>query len=132
VALAVLASISFGCFYLTMAEASRSDVVWAALIQRGSSVCLLGATALLLRQRPALHRRELPTLATIGILDVGANVLYGAASTIGSIALVPVLASSVYPVEGVVLARLVLHERIAPLQRAAVLVVIAGVALVSA
>lgn len=132
VALAAVASISFGCFYLGMAAASKSDVVWAAFIQRLASVCLLGATATVLRRLPLLDRPDLPALATIGVLDVGANVLYGAASTIGSIALVPVLASSLYPVEGVVLARLILHERITRWQQAGVLAVIAGVALVSA
>ena len=132
VALAAVASISFGCFYLALAAASKSDVVWAAFIQRVASVCLLGATALVLRRSPVLRRRDMPALASIGILDVGANVLYGAASTLGSIALVPVLASSLYPVEGVVLARLILHERIARWQQAGVLVVIAGVTLVSA
>ena len=132
VGLAVLASICFGCFYLTLAVASRRDVVWATMIQRLSSVCLLAATALLLRRWPMLHRKDLSTLATVGILDVGANVLYGAASAIGSITLVPVLASSLYPIEGVVLARFVLHERIARLQQAGVVMVIAGVALVSA
>jgi drug/metabolite transporter (DMT)-like permease len=79
-----------------------------------------------------LHRGDLSTLASVGILDVGANLLYGAASAIGSIALVPILASSLYPVEGVVLARFVLHERIARVQQAGVLMVITGVALVSA
>lgn len=132
VALAAVASVSFGCFYLAMAAASKSDVVGATFIQRLASVCLLGATAVVLRRLPLLRRRDLPALATIGILDVGANVLYGAASTIGSIALVPVLASSLYPVEGVVLARLILQERITRWQRAGVLAVIAGVALVSA
>ncbi len=132
VALAVVASVSFGCFYLGLAVASKSDVVWATFIQRAASICLLGVTAFVLRRPPALHAPDLPALASIGILDVGANVLYGAASTIGSLALVPVLASSLYPVEAVVLARLVLRERIAHWQQAGVLVIIAGVALVSA
>ena len=132
VALAAVASVSFGCFYLAMAAASKSDVLWAAFLQRLASVCLLGATAMVLRRLPRLHRPDLPALATIGVLDVCANVLYGAASTIGSIALVPVLASSLYPVEGVVLARLILRERITRWQQAGVLAVIAGVALVSA
>ena len=132
VALAAVASISFGCFYLALAAASKSDVVWAAFIQRVASVCLLGGMALVLRRSPVLHRPDMPALASIGILDVGANVLYGAASTLGSIALVPVLASSLYPVEAMVLARLILHERIARWQQAGVLVVIAGVTLVSA
>ena len=58
-------------------------------------------------------------------------MLYAAASTRGLLSIVAVL-SSLYPIVIVVLARLLLSERIARPQLAGVAVALAGVALVSA
>ena len=53
-----------------------------------------------------------PLLVGVGVVDASASILYGAASTRGLLSLVAVLAS-LYPVLVVLLARVVLHERLA-------------------
>ena len=63
--------------------------------------------------------------------DVGATLLYGEATTRGLLSVVAVL-SSLYPIVIVVLARVLLAERIARAQLAGVGVALAGVALISA
>jgi len=81
-------------------------------------------------QAPALPRGWL-LLIGVGIADVGATLLYAAASTKGLLSVVGVL-SSLYPIVIVVLARVLLAERVARPQLAGVAVALAGVALISA
>ena len=70
-------------------------------------------------------------LGGIGLLDLGANAAYNHASTIGELSSVAV-ASSLYPVVTVMLAALLLGERVQGVQRAGVVVALAGVLMISA
>lgn len=72
----------------------------------------------------------MPVLA-VGLCDVGANALFGFASGHGLLALVAVLAS-LYPVVTVVLAHVILGERLGRLQRVALVVALAGVSALAA
>jgi drug/metabolite transporter (DMT)-like permease len=78
----------------------------------------------------AMHRRDAPALILVGCLDQLANVLYGFASTLGLVSLSAVLAS-LYPMVTVILARLVLDERISRVQKSGVALALTGVALVA-
>ena len=77
--------------------------------------------------RPA----DLPSLAAIGLLDVGANALIVLGTDTGLVSVVAVL-GSLYPVATVVLARAVLGERLAAIQIAGVTAALAGVGLLAA
>jgi drug/metabolite transporter (DMT)-like permease len=65
-----------------------------------------------------------------GILDTSANGLYLAASQLGMLSLVAVL-SSLYPVFTVILARLVIDERLSTNQKLSAALALGGVALIS-
>jgi drug/metabolite transporter (DMT)-like permease len=65
-----------------------------------------------------------------GLLDVTANALYLLAVREGLLSLVAVL-SSLYPAATVVLARVVLHERLKPAQLAGLGLGLAGVTLIA-
>jgi drug/metabolite transporter (DMT)-like permease len=65
-------------------------------------------------------------LVGVGLFDTGANVLIAAATTYGAVGIVAVL-GSLYPVVTMVLAWLVLGERLGPAKRVG-----GGVALVGA
>ena len=73
----------------------------------------------------------MPALATVGLCDVGANMLYSVATTLGFLSVVSVLAA-LYPVVTVVLAALVLHERVSAIQRSGVAVALVGAVLITA
>ena len=67
----------------------------------------------------------------MGLGDLGANFMFGLASTRGLVSLVSVL-GALYPVVTVLLARLVLAERLRPIQALGVAVALTGVVLISA
>jgi drug/metabolite transporter (DMT)-like permease len=77
------------------------------------------------RGRPAL------ALVAAGTLDVSATGLYGLSNTKGALSIVAVV-GSLYPLTTVVLARVVLGERIRRVQRVGVAAAIAGVAMIAA
>jgi drug/metabolite transporter (DMT)-like permease len=131
VGLALLAAIGFGGYFPPMHEAGHADFWWASLFFRMTSASvILGAVAI---QRPSLAVEpiQVPVLALIGIGDMLGNLLFAAASTSGLVSITSVLAS-LYPIVTVVLARLVLKERVARSQEAGIALTLAGVALISA
>jgi drug/metabolite transporter (DMT)-like permease len=128
--LALLSAVGFGCFFVAMDRASGADVLWAVTVNRALSVSLLGAALLVIRPKLQLGARDLRTLAVVGTLDIGANGLFALAATKGLVSIVAVL-SSLYPVVTVVLARLVLGERLHRVQRLGAAVALLGVALIS-
>jgi uncharacterized membrane protein len=131
VGLAVLAALGFGAYFPFMHAAGNADYWWASLIFRiASTSVILIAVAV---QRPALGvpARILPWLALIGFGDMFGNLLYAAASTSGLVSVTSVLAS-LYPIVTVVLARILLSERVARSQEAGIGLTLAGVALISA
>jgi len=127
---AVVAAFGFGGFFILLHEASTQDVLWAVTVQRVTGVLVLGLIVLAFRPPLAMHRRYVPALVLVGSLDQGANVLYGFASTLGLVSLSAVLAS-LYPMVTVVLARVVLDERISRVQKSGVALALTGVALVA-
>ena len=129
--LALLSALGFGGFFVAMDAASERDVLWAGLFNRATSLGILVAAALALRPRLAVGLQDVRVLVSIGALDIAANVLFAGASTEGLVSLVAVLAS-LYPVVTILLAWVVLGERVQRVQRYGVAAVLAGVALISA
>jgi drug/metabolite transporter (DMT)-like permease len=72
-----------------------------------------------------------PMLIAVGVFDTGANVFVAAATTHGAAGIVGVL-SALYPVVTVVLARLVLGERLSGSKRVGGAAALAGAAFVAA
>jgi drug/metabolite transporter (DMT)-like permease len=130
VGLALVAGLGFGGFFVFLHEASLKDVLWASVVQRLTGVCIMAITALVLRPSLTVARVQLPALLSIGVLDTGANVLYAFASTLGLVSLAAVLAS-LFPVVTVLLARVVLRERLSAGQSIGVVCALAGVALIA-
>jgi drug/metabolite transporter (DMT)-like permease len=131
VALAALAGMGFGLFFTGLDAAASHDAIWAAAGGRtgGSAAVVLAALA-----APAavqFQRAALPALLAIAVLDTLANVLFAAATREGLLSLVSV-AGSLYPVATIVLAHVVLGERLVRLQRAGVGLALGGVVMIAA
>ncbi|MEA2193914.1 MAG: hypothetical protein QOG42_348 [Solirubrobacteraceae bacterium] len=133
VVLAVVAGLGFGSYFVLAEFGSRGDVGWTLLLSRVAGFPVITAIALLALRRGAARpgRAALGALAGIGLLDLGANALFNQASTMGALSSVAV-ASSLYPVVTVMLAALLLGERVRGVQRVGVAVALAGVLMISA
>jgi drug/metabolite transporter (DMT)-like permease len=131
VGLALLAAIGFGGYFPPMHAAGHADFWWASLLFRITSTSVI-VTAIAI-SRPSLEVKpvQVPLLALIGVGDMLGNLFFAAASSSGLVSITSVLAS-LYPIVTVVLARIVLGERVARSQEAGVALTLAGVALISA
>jgi drug/metabolite transporter (DMT)-like permease len=130
VGLALLAALAFGVFLVAIRYASRPDPLWGVLATRTGSVLALLLLGLAFRSRVRVARSDVPSLFLVGVLDVSADVFFAFATTIGLLSIVSIL-SSLYPVATVILARIVLNERMARLQQAGIGLALAGVLLIS-
>ena len=128
--LALLAALGFGFYFPWMHAAGKVDFWWASLIFRTTALVIVGAVVAVQRPELRLSPRALAVVIAVGIGDTIGNVLFAASSGHGLVSLTAVLAS-LYPVVTVVLAAAVLRERAAPLQRAGIVLTLAGVALIS-
>jgi drug/metabolite transporter (DMT)-like permease len=134
VALALYAAFGIGLYLVLVHAASQGPTgspLWAVTAGRaGSLVVLLAIACGRGRARPPWPGRRLPLLVLVGVLDTAANLLFADASTRGNLGVVGAL-SSLYPVVTVVLARLVLAERLSWSQSAGVIMALLGVGLLA-
>ncbi len=131
VGLAMLAAAGFGGYFPFMHAAGNADFWWASLIFRTTSTSVIAVAVAAQRPPLGVPARILPWLALIGFGDMFGNLLFAAASASGLVSITSVLAS-LYPIVTVVLARIVLSERVARSQEAGIGLTLAGVALISA
>ena len=131
IGLALVAALGFGTFFVGVARATETaEVTWVILISRSCSLLLVAAAALVIRPELPRDARSLVPLAAVGILDLAANGLYAVATTKGLLSIVAVL-GSLYPAVTVILARLVLAERLTRVQGAGVIATLCGVVAIS-
>jgi drug/metabolite transporter (DMT)-like permease len=125
---------SFGLFFLLIRNAGQSGELWPVAAGRIGELAIVLIAAAVLR-RGLLPRgtggRLLLAAAGAGVIDVVANVCYVAATRTGAFGLAVVLAS-LYPGVTVLLARVVLGERLRWVQRAGLALAAIGILLVAA
>jgi drug/metabolite transporter (DMT)-like permease len=131
--LALGSAVCFGCFYVCLHQGTVSSgggALWTVGGARVGSLTALLAVVLAGRKSLAWPGWRLVPVGLVGLLDTGANLLFALAATGGNLGVVSVL-GSLYPVATVVLARLVLAERLARPQAAGVVLALLGVGLIS-
>ena len=127
VALAVAAALALGLFVYFLGLGSRDgDALSTLLGARVGSLGFLVVLALARRAPMRVPRASLAAVALVGLADVSANALFAFASGHGLLALVAVL-GSLYPVVTVLLAHVLLGERLTRAQQAGVAVALVGV-----
>ena len=136
----VVSGAAFGLFFLLIRNAGQSGELWPVAAGRIGELASLLITAAVLRrsllpggtsQTSGTSSRLLMTAAAAGVIDVIANVCYVAATRTGMFGLAVVL-SSLYPGVTVLLARVVLGERLRWVQRAGLALAAIGILLVAA
>jgi drug/metabolite transporter (DMT)-like permease len=130
IALALAAAVGFGWFFVGMGETSDAGVFWPLLIARASAVALLVVVLVWLRPSFAGVSGSLVPLLALGCLDLAATAAYTLGTSEGLLSLVAVF-GSLYAVVTMMLARMILHERINRVQGVGVGFAVAGVLLIS-
>lgn len=127
---AVGAGMAFGVFFILLDRAGDAAGMWPILSMRATSLILVAVAMLATRTRLAPAPGTLWVIALSGILDVAANVLYLLSTQHGLLSLVAVI-TSMYPAATVVLARLILNERLTKTQLVGLGMAAAGVTLIA-
>jgi drug/metabolite transporter (DMT)-like permease len=131
VLLALIAAIGFGTFFVALRSTARVNLAWALLAARASGAAVLVAAAAVERTAPVRDRPALAALVVIGLLDLAANGFYALATRHGLLSVVSV-GASLYPLATVLLARVVLRERVRRVQEVGIVAALAGVVLIAA
>ncbi len=134
-AVAALAAVAIGLFFVLLGAASAADPYWATGVMRvSSSAVAVGLWFATQQHRPGagkLPTSTVLTLAAVGLSDVIADAAFAKASTTGALSIVATL-GSLYPVVTVLLAATVLRERVSRLQAVGVGLALTGVLLLGA
>ena len=128
---ALVAGSLFGLFFVLLDRTSTDSGLTPLVAARIASVALVVVLALAGRQSLRVTRPALPLVALSGLGDMSANALFLLATQAdGQLAITGVLAS-LYPVTTVVLAQLVLRERLVGAQVAGLLSAVGAVVLIT-
>ncbi|MGE0362709.1 MAG: EamA family transporter [Vicinamibacterales bacterium] len=129
VRVALASGVAVGGFLVALGQTSSAAGLWPLAVSRLVSVTLFAAGALATRQAMVVPRPVLPAAVACGGLDMVANALYLVAVREGQLSLVATLAS-LYPASTVLLARVVLGERLGPWQQLGVASAVAAIVLI--
>jgi uncharacterized membrane protein len=117
--------------FVLLAETGDDAGFWPLVAGRLTSIPLLAAGTVVTGRSFAVGSRRVgATIVGAGLLDMAANALFLLASREGLLALVGVL-SSLYPASTVLLARVVLRERLQGVQVVGLTLACAGVVLMA-
>ena len=126
-----LCALGFGSFYVAMDAASEGDIQWALLVARATAVVMFVAAVALARPSATLRGRDVPAIASIGLLIIAADAMYASASTRGVLGVVAAL-STLYPIVTIALARAYLGEQVDRRRQIGIAVSLSGVVAISA
>lgn len=134
IVLALVAALGFGTQFVALHAAAKGDALWGALIAGATYLVLVTIVAAVTMARGARlspGRDRWKWLLVLGVAFGSANALYASATRHGQLTAVAV-ASSLYPVVTVLLARATLAERVRRLQELGMLLVLAGIVMIAA
>jgi len=131
VLLAGLAAVGFGIGLFAIDRGARVSLLHTLWGMRLTSMLGYAVVAVAARSLGGVPRRWMPVLLAVGLGDLAANALFGAASSKGLVSIAAVL-GSLYPIVTILLARRVLHERLRRVQLTGVGLALAGIVALAA
>lgn len=131
VGLALLGGLGFGGFLVLIAQVHQNAVFWPLVAARVTSLTIMIGVVLRRRKFAVPVRAALPLIMTAGVMDVGGNAFFVLAEQAGRLDVASVL-SSLYPATTVLLALLILKERLTRIQGVGVLLALAAIPMIAA
>ncbi len=129
--LAVLAGCGFGCFFILISRVTPGATFWSLAVARFTAVVPL-LVMVRVRRQPILPGIAVaPLVLMTGILDATGNAFFVLAAHSGRLD-VAAIVSSLYPAATVLLAALVLRERVTRIQSVGILLALLAIPLISA
>jgi drug/metabolite transporter (DMT)-like permease len=128
------AGTAFGVFFLFIRDGGESGALWPVAASRVAGLAVVVVAAAAMRARPVHWRaggRLFLAALMSGVLDASANIWYVLATRAGSFGIAVVL-TSLYSGVTVLLARVLLGERLRGVQRIGVALAAVGILLVTA
>lgn len=111
------AGVAFGILFIGLAQAGRTSGLWPVASEQTGTLLITAAIAVKSRQPVRIPVRALGLPVLTGASGMAATVAYFYATHFSMLAIAAVLVS-LYPGVTVMLARVLLHERFSPAQRA--------------
>jgi drug/metabolite transporter (DMT)-like permease len=115
VGIALASGVAIGLFLLSFAQTGPHAGMWPLLVARTVSVTIFAVMAIVGGRSIRTPGRVTALVIVAGVMDMLANALYLLATREGPLSIVVTL-SSLYPASTVLLARIVLGERLRPWQ----------------
>ena len=128
--MAVGSAAALGLFLVALDYGGDADPYWTVTVARTTALVALALAAGVSRPSVRLRRDAVPALLLMGLLIAAANVLFTSATTLGYLSIVAVL-GWLNPAVTIMWARVLLHERLRPLQVMAAVLVFAGIACIT-
>ncbi len=128
--MAVGSAAALGLFLVALDYGGDADPYWTVTVARTTALIALALAAGVSRPTVRLRRNAVPALLLMGLLIAAANVLFTSATTLGYLSIVAVL-GWLNPAVTIMWARILLHERLRPLQVVAAVLVFAGIACIT-
>jgi drug/metabolite transporter (DMT)-like permease len=128
--LAVVAGVGFGLFGACIGQLTDGHVFGPLTVVRATEAVLLIGVIVVTRSGWRPPRDLVLAICAVGVLDMAGNGAYILSAQAGSLAVAAVL-SSLYPVTTVVLATVVLHERITRAHAVGILLAATAVTMIS-
>lgn len=124
------AGLGFAVLYIALAQTSPESGIWPLLPARIAGSMVVALVALFLGRKLVPVKASWRPVVATGILSILGNFAFILATREGLLSIVAVL-TSLYPAATVLLARLVLHERLSRVQLAGFALAIAAVTLIA-
>jgi drug/metabolite transporter (DMT)-like permease len=128
---ALLSGCGFGIFFILISRVSPATTFGSLAVARGAAVLFMASLQVIQRRPVRLERSALPLVFAAGALDALGNVFFLFAAHSGRLDIASVV-SSLYPAGTVLLAALLLRERVQRLQGVGVLLALVAIPLISA
>ncbi|MEK9162745.1 MAG: DMT family transporter [Chloroflexota bacterium] len=113
--LPIVAGLGFGFFLIFINRASGSGILLPLVAARAASLGVTVIATLIMRQPLSPKIDHLPLIAIVGVMDAAGNAFYAWAAQLGRLDVAAVL-SSLYPASTILLAWIILKERLARMQ----------------